>query len=615
MFKILKQLIGVDTAPAPSPPPRPIAAVAPVYSRVERAQTPSASVPMYPPADGGIPIVSVDELLASQSELLGRLQIAASRLGPEYDTLILQAVRSYAAFVGLLPATNAAHHRGAGGLFRVGLEVAFASLQGTGGVLFSANVPTEVRRIHEDRWQVATFLAGLTYEMYRAATDMVVRSQDGRIWTPYSVGLLEWASANNVSRTYISWPAKPIASEQTRRQANALLVSRVISPSTTEWLNLPGTPIVPAMLSAIVGTQSIEARTLQLLVDKMHNQTVQRDIATQPSQYGHLSLGTHLEPYIIDAMRRLVRDRRWLTNVGEGQTHPRLWNLADGLYLVWSPGAKELIELLKAEGIAGVPAEPMSLVEVLHKANVITYTDGALFATIQVIGKESTYEAVRIGTPELIFFGVSDIPEVTNAAIRVGAAAAPGPKLASNPSTPPSPQGMLPLGDSPTADAPGSLAEAATAAIATVKTERKRAAKAAKQKDTESTTVAVDDDYDELSPAFERELAKLPNASRTFLTSCMEDRRPNEKAQLLGPHPKGYAISSATFKKYGLRDGVAVARELAEAGWLLLGTGEFGSQGRFIDYTIGSNEGKVMVLTQEICKLMVAAPTEGESSE
>lgn len=567
---------------------------------------------MYPPADGGIPIVSVEELLASQSELLGRLQIAASRLGSEYDTLILQAVRSYAAFVGLLPSTNAAHHRGAGGLFRVGLEVAFASLQGTGGVLFSANVPTEVRRLHEDRWQVATFLAGLTYEMYRAATDMVVRSQDGRTWTPYSVGLLEWASANNVSRTYITWPAKPIASEQTRRQANALLVGKVISPSTTEWLNLPGTPIVPAMLSAIVGTQAIEARTLQQLVDSMHNQTVQRDIATQPSQYGHLSLGTHLEPYIIDAMRRLVRERRWLTNVGEGQTHPRLWNLADGLYLVWSPGAKELIELLKAEGISGVPAEPMSLVEVLHKANVITYTDGALFATIQIIGKESTYEAVRIGTPELIYFGVSDIPEVTNAAIRVGSTGNATPKqVAAAPST----QGMLPLGDVPKPDDPTTLADAATAAIAAVKKGRMLAAKAARNNNPESSTVAFDDDYDELSPAFERELAKLPNASRTFLTSCMEDRRANEKAQLSGPHPKGYAISSAAFKKYGLRDGVAVARELAEAGWLLLGNGEFGSQGRFIDYTIGSNEGKVMVLTQEICKFMVAAPTEGETSE
>lgn len=612
MFKILKQLIGADTAPPPSPPPRPVAAVAPVYARVERAHTPSAAVPMYPPADGGIPIVSVEELLASQSELLGRLQIAASRLGSEYDTLILQAVRSYAAFVGLLPSTNAAHHRGAGGLFRVGLEVAFASLQGTGGVLFSANVPTEVRRLHEDRWQVATFLAGLTYEMYRAATDMVVRSQDGRTWTPYSVGLLEWASANNVSRTYITWPAKPIASEQTRRQANALLVGKVISPSTTEWLNLPGTPIVPAMLSAIVGTQAIEARTLQQLVDSMHNQTVQRDIATQPSQYGHLSLGTHLEPYIIDAMRRLVRERRWLTNVGEGQTHPRLWNLADGLYLVWSPGAKELIELLKAEGISGVPAEPMSLVEVLHKANVITYTDGALFATIQIIGKESTYEAVRIGTPELIYFGVSDIPEVTNAAIRVGSTGNATPKqVAAAPST----QGMLPLGDVPKPDDPTTLADAATAAIAAVKKGRKLAAKAARNNNPESSTVAFDDDYDELSPAFERELAKLPNASRTFLTSCMEDRRANEKAQLSGPHPKGYAISSAAFKKYGLRDGVAVARELAEAGWLLLGNGEFGSQGRFIDYTIGSNEGKVMVLTQEICKFMVAAPTEGETSE
>ncbi|MCE2721968.1 MAG: TraI domain-containing protein [Betaproteobacteria bacterium] len=576
-------------------------AAAPVYQRLETANVPLASVPMYPPTDGGIPIVSVDEMLASQAALLARLKIAGARLGSEFEPLILQSIRRYAAFVALLPASNSEHHRGAGGLFRLGLEVGFASVQGTAGVMFAGNVPTEDRRIHEDRWQVASFLAGLTCEMFRCATDMIVRSENGAVWSPYSAPLVDWAAANDVKRVYITWPAKPIAAEATRRLANSLIVNRVIAPSVTEWLNLPGTPIVPAMMSAIVGTPCLEGRVLHQLVQSMHLSTIERDLATQPSQYGRLTLGSHLEPYIIDAMRRLVRERRWLTNVGEAQTHPRLWHLPDGLFLVWSPGAQELIDLLKREGVPGIPAEPMTLVEVLHKANVIVFTDGTLFTNIQVHGKEKVYEAVRIGTPELIYQGVCDVPAVSIAASRVGASG----NVTAKPSEP-SPQATLPLGglsETPPGTPELSIADAASAAIALQKASRKRAAKAARTTEAEQTTAVADsDDFSELSPAADEALEKLPNTSRVFLTSVFEDRSQNEKSHQTGKHPRGYAIAASAFKKYGLRDGFAVARELADAGWLALDPSSQGSQGRFVDFAIGQNEGKVIVLAPTVMK-------------
>ncbi|MCV5855159.1 TraI domain-containing protein, partial [Escherichia coli] len=86
-------------------------------------------IPRYPPFAKGLPMAPVDKVLQTQNELIQKIRSTLGFTQEEYDRLVMPVIGRYAAFVHLLPASEAHHHRGAGGLFRHGLEVAFWATQ------------------------------------------------------------------------------------------------------------------------------------------------------------------------------------------------------------------------------------------------------------------------------------------------------------------------------------------------------------------------------------------------------------------------------------------------------------------------------------------------------
>jgi hypothetical protein len=60
-------------------------------------------------------------------------------------------------------------------------------------------------------------------------------------------------------------------------------------------------------------------------------------------------------------MRRLARGGRWQINVPGA----RLWMLAEGLHLVWPAGAEDIVALLAADRVPGIPRDPDTLADIL----------------------------------------------------------------------------------------------------------------------------------------------------------------------------------------------------------------------------------------------------------
>jgi len=74
-----------------------------------------------------------------------------------------------------------------------------------------------------------------------------------------------------------------------------------------------------------------------------------------------VSLGVPLDRYLVDAMRRLVRGGRWQINVPGA----RLWLFPEGLHVVWPPGAEDVVALLAADRVPGIPRDPDTLADIL----------------------------------------------------------------------------------------------------------------------------------------------------------------------------------------------------------------------------------------------------------
>jgi len=97
---------------------------------------------------------------------------------------------------------------------------------------------------------------------------------------------------------------------------------------------------------------------------------IERDVKNNPNHYGKPQLGLHFEPYLIDAMRRLIRSGVWKIN----EQKARIWVGNDGAFLIWKTAANEIGQKLLEDGITGVPRDADTLAEILMHSGLLQPT-------------------------------------------------------------------------------------------------------------------------------------------------------------------------------------------------------------------------------------------------
>lgn len=389
------------------------APTAPVGGATPAAAT-SPGTPIYPPADQGVELAGASAILASQSDLIRRLKLLLGISEAEFESRYLAVIRGLAHYIDLLPASENGTHKGAGGLFRLALEMGFYSRQSCEAMLFAGKAGVEKRRELEPRWRYATFLAALCCELHRLLSQMIVVSQDGGEWPVHQGGLADWLRANGGKRYYVRWIKE---GESFTGGSATLVASKIIPESAMQYLQEGHHNIIAAMLEAIAGDgKRSKGNQISEIVEKIRKKVAERDEALAPSNYGKLTVGAQLEPYLLDAMRRLVSDGSWAVN----KKKARVWFAKDGLYIVWRTAAKEIIESLSRDSVTGIPKDASTIAEILLKAGVLAADNtGDLYWKIKTPLSDNELIAVKVAKPEvlLIAFEDEDRPEPIDAEI------------------------------------------------------------------------------------------------------------------------------------------------------------------------------------------------------
>ncbi|TQF08288.1 hypothetical protein FJV41_50740, partial [Myxococcus llanfairpwllgwyngyllgogerychwyrndrobwllllantysiliogogogochensis] len=142
-------------------------------------------------------------------------------------------LRRFVSYCHLLPASQAHHHRGAGGLLRHSIEVGLWAAQASDKLLLDLGSTPAQRRQIEPRWQLTAFVAGLCHDVGKPATDLVVTSHDRtKVWKPLTENLSDWATANDISAYFLDW--RPGRAKQHVALSN-LLADRIIGAETLGW--------------------------------------------------------------------------------------------------------------------------------------------------------------------------------------------------------------------------------------------------------------------------------------------------------------------------------------------------------------------------------------------
>lgn len=381
--------------------------------------TPASS---YPASDPGFAAVSVDDLLAGESDLMARIKLCYGADRESFERDVLTLVRRYAACVHLLPATANNYFSKPGGLLRLGLETAFFSLQGTDAHIFSGRMSISARRQLEPRWRHATFIAGLCCELHRLMSHVIVTDAMGEAWPAFLLPLADWLASRGAERYFLRW--RPQAVET--RGLGLFALPQVVSPAVMADLSEGNTVIVPHLLACIGGIPVYrEHNILDELVRRSLALVISRNLASSADRYGSPQFGSHLERYLVDALQRLAGNSTWVPN----REKSRLWFGQDGLFLVWPGGAEDVYELLEKDQLAGIPKAAETMLELLLAAGVFEATPTRSTCSILPPGAKAPLEAVKLASPAILLTGIDPPPIALPQALECKPGQAPVPAM------------------------------------------------------------------------------------------------------------------------------------------------------------------------------------------
>lgn len=580
---IFKRLFSTEPPPSRTTPPEQV--------RLAQPKRPAQRVgaPVYPATDAGIAYVPVDDVIATQDELLKRLYHLAGVGREDFERLYMAPIRNLAEHINLLPASEIGTHRGAGGLFRLCLEIAFFSRQASEGTIFSGGAGVERRRLLEPRWRYATWLAGLTVELHRPVAQMLVVSAEGEQWPPFQESLHAWLTRSNCDHYFVRWRQETPTMNKPGQGIASFMMHRIIPADCLQYLHMESPDIVPAMFDVATGNISPhQLSPMARVVGEVRRKVFERDEATRPQAYGNLTVGSHLEPHLLDAIRRLTADGTWKINCQKA----RLWYGTDGLFLVWRTAAKEMLELLKGDGITGMPQDPQTLLDLLLKAGVFSADkDGSPYWTIYSPLTSNELLAVKFANELTVLASLDEEPK------RAGTlTAVPGQgKTVPASATPTQPANVdvdtgevLPHADT---SVPTPAADTEPPAPTTKKrgTSKKTKDKpdnddvqqpqtdaAPANPDTAKPSKPVDRAPAPIDAAGERDVSVLvPEDLASFLTpltrdiigALLDDERAGKNKRLAGRVSDGFAISLNALSEYG-GSPTSVVEEFEKLGWL-----------------------------------------------
>jgi conjugal transfer pilus assembly protein TraI len=159
------------------------------------------------------------------------------------------------------------------------------------------------------------------------------------------------------------------------RGLGVFALPHVVPTATLQFLNDDNAVIVPHLLASIGGTpvyrdhnvlDSLVRRSLALVID--------RNLQANADRYGAPQFGSHLERYLVDALRRLaISHSGWVPN----REKSRVWFGREGLFLLWPQSAGDVQALLEADQLPGIPKAPETVLELLLEAGVFQHPQRA----------------------------------------------------------------------------------------------------------------------------------------------------------------------------------------------------------------------------------------------
>lgn len=338
---------------------------------------------IYPPDDQGLPLRRVEDLIAGNESLISRIRLHAAADVAMFDVRYLMPIKNLASQINSLPGSSSSLFSGEGGLLRASLEMGFLCFQASDGRIFTGAATVEVRHKLEPRWRYVCFLAGLLHPIGIPLVRMVVSSKGGESWSKHKSDITDWAQGNKIDRVYVNWADESKLDQKKLLGPSpytASILHKIVGAENLSWLE-EGSPDLTRTLFELVGGSETTSRIAWDVIGVMWAKVQEREETRRPQAYGKLTVGTHLTPYLVGAMRSLVSDGKWKPNDG-----PLIVDNT-GVYLIWPEAGDEIVKQGAREGRDGWPSSVATLAELLKQDGVFETSRGNDMGMTEVVDK------------------------------------------------------------------------------------------------------------------------------------------------------------------------------------------------------------------------------------
>jgi hypothetical protein len=334
-----------------------------------------------------------------QKKLFGKLK-RQSGVSPEEFTNYLEPILiAYAELVHLLPASEHRHHNTPGGLLRHGLETACFMLDWMVLTRHDNDLPQGQASKRLRRWYVAGITAALFYDVGKTLTDVRVTNTGGdKQWLLGTKTIHEWAVENDINRYFVKWE-KHCADKHLAH--SIVLIGTLVTPQIRTWLIEGGWDIWQALLDAISGNNG----PLTTAVNRADIQSVRANRNCYGNSHSEPIQKLSTQQLCVDAINFLLAEGSWTFN----EPGSRLWRTAEGVFLVWSTGAPEIIQHVIQDKVEGFPNSKDNLLAAMSERELIDKDpEGSLFwyvapHILQKGSKGPSLRCVKLQRPLEIF--------------------------------------------------------------------------------------------------------------------------------------------------------------------------------------------------------------------
>jgi len=283
----------------------------------------------------------------------------------------LQTIYNLAEYVQLLPASEAHHHSGQGGLLSHTLDTALQALRIRRGKLLPPNADSETVTKLKDVWTYGIFTGALCHDIGKPITDVTIEVFDKNnnsvgFWQPFSWSLFAMVKSRQAKTYRIEYKRKRIYASHER--ASALYLHHIIATEGLQWLAsnqelffywtnlLTGHHEDTGLFGSIIQEADKLSVASNLAGDQINPQEA---IATTNRKPLHQRIITSLRYQIEEGKLPLNRD---------GAAG---WVVDDRLWVVVKRALDQIRDHMQQEGQSGIPARNDRIMDELQQYGIL----------------------------------------------------------------------------------------------------------------------------------------------------------------------------------------------------------------------------------------------------